>query len=66
MRLGWILLLSAAAVWGQRHHIDEVNAEKPEGKLLQQIMQENDAARKTALVEACFSASALPRSSWVR
>ena len=51
MRLGLILILSAAAVWAQRHHIDEVNAEKPEGKLLQQIMQENDAAKKTALLD---------------
>jgi len=51
MRLGWMLLLCAAAVWGQRHHVDEVNAEKPEGKLLQQIMQENDAAKKTALLD---------------
>jgi len=51
MRLGTILLLSAAAVWGQRHHIDEINTEKPEGKLLQQIMQENDAGKKTALLD---------------
>jgi len=51
MRLGLLLILSAAAIWGQRHHVDEVNAEKPEGKLLQQIMQENDAAKKTALLD---------------
>ncbi|MEO8591954.1 MAG: hypothetical protein ABI759_01405 [Candidatus Solibacter sp.] len=51
MRLGMILFLSAAAVWGQRHHIDEVNAEKPEGKLLQQIMQEDDTAKKIALLD---------------
>ena len=39
------------AAFGQRHKIEEVNAEKPEGKLLQQIMQENDAAKKTALLD---------------
>ena len=39
------------ALWGQRHKIEEINAEKPEGKLLQQIMQENDAAKKAALLD---------------
>ena len=66
MRLGMVLILCAAAIWGQRHHIDEVNAEKPEGKLLQQIMQENDPAKKTALLDQ-FS-SEFPKhdaSPWV-
>jgi hypothetical protein len=36
---------------GQRHRVEEINAEKPDGKLLQAIMQENDAAKRTALLE---------------
>ena len=36
---------------GSGTRLEEVDAEKPEGKLLQQIMQENDAAKKTALME---------------
>src|SRR6185369_3860222 len=46
-----IFVACAATVFGQRHKIEEVNAEKPEGKLLQQIMQENDTAKKTALLD---------------
>jgi hypothetical protein len=41
----------ALAAYGQRHKIEDVDAEKPEGKLLQQMMQEADAARKAALME---------------
>jgi tetratricopeptide (TPR) repeat protein len=55
MRLVIILVACAAAAVGQRHKIEEVNAEKPEGKLLQQIMQENDAEKRTALLDQ-FSA----------
>jgi hypothetical protein len=46
-----ILLALAAQALGQRHKIEEINAEKPDGKLLQQIMQENEAAKRTALLE---------------
>jgi hypothetical protein len=46
--LVFALVLPAAS---QRHRIEEINAEKPDGKLLQQIMQENDAAKRTALLE---------------
>src|SRR5438270_13417981 len=46
--LALVLALSAAA---QRHRIDEINSEKPDGKLLQQIMQENDAAKRVTLLE---------------
>jgi hypothetical protein len=35
----------------QRHQLGEVNTETPEGQLLQQIGQEADAAKKTALME---------------
>ncbi|HXB72079.1 MAG TPA: hypothetical protein VNY05_27835 [Candidatus Acidoferrales bacterium] len=48
--LALLIALSLTAL-GQRHKIEEVNSEKPEGKLLQQIMQENDAAKKAALMD---------------
>jgi hypothetical protein len=51
MRLAIVFVICTAAALGQRHKIEEINAEKPEGKLLQQIMQENDAAKKTALLD---------------
>jgi hypothetical protein len=53
MRLRLTLLVFALALpaASQRHRIEEINAEKPDGKLLQQIMQENDAAKRTALLE---------------
>lgn len=51
MRILAILIVCALAAFGQRHKMEEVNAEKPEGALLQQVMQENDAAKKTALME---------------
>ncbi|HEY1339630.1 MAG TPA: hypothetical protein VGF59_19090 [Bryobacteraceae bacterium] len=66
MRRLVILLTLAAAAFAQRHKLEEVNAEKPEGKLLQQIMQENDAAKKAALMEQF--ASEFPKadsSAWV-
>src|SRR5689334_1802173 len=50
-RMSLILLALALPLFGQRHKVEEVNAEKPDGKLLQQIMQENDAAKRTALLE---------------
>jgi tetratricopeptide (TPR) repeat protein len=45
-----VFLLTHAA-FGQRHKLGTVNAETPEGALLQQIGQESDAAKKTALME---------------
>jgi regulator of sirC expression with transglutaminase-like and TPR domain len=51
LRLCSVLLALALPAAGQRHKVEEVNAEKPDGKLLQQIMQENDAGKKTALLE---------------
>jgi len=50
-RMSLILLALALPLFGQRHKVEEVNAEKPDGKLLQQIMQENDAGKRTALLE---------------
>lgn len=51
MRTLVILIAFAAGALAQRHKIEEVDTAKPEGGLLQQVMQENDAAKKTALME---------------
>ena len=51
LRVSVILLALGLPAIGQRHKIEEINAEKPDGKLIQQIMQENDAGKKTALLE---------------
>lgn len=49
--LAGLLVLTAAITPAQRHKLGEVNAETPEGKLLQEIGQEQDAARKLGLLE---------------
>jgi tetratricopeptide (TPR) repeat protein len=51
MRTYLILVAFTCTALGQRHKVEQVNAEKPEGKLLQQIMQENDPAKRTPLLE---------------
>src|ERR1035438_5185592 len=51
MRTLVILMALAAAAHGQRHKMEDVDAEKPEGKLLQPALQENDPAKKAALLE---------------
>jgi len=51
MRTLAILIALALPIFGQRHKPPDVDAEKPDGQLLKQIMQENDAAQKTALME---------------
>ena len=51
MRSIVILVAFSLAAFGQRHKLEEVDSEKPEGKLLQQIGQENDPGKKTALME---------------
>src|SRR5215468_3271406 len=51
MRTFAILIALALPIFGQRHRAPDVDAEKPDGQLLQQIMQENDAAKKTAMME---------------
>src|SRR5215831_9300683 len=51
LRLSFLILALALSAAGQRHRIEEVNSEKPDGKLLQQIMQENDAGKRTGLLE---------------
>jgi tetratricopeptide (TPR) repeat protein len=55
MRTLALLIAFSMTALGQRHKIEEVNSEKPEGKLLQQIMQENDGAKKTALLDQFVS-----------
>jgi tetratricopeptide (TPR) repeat protein len=51
MRTFLILVAFSCAALAQRHKLEEVDSEKPEGKLLQQIMQENDAAKRTPMLE---------------
>ena len=51
MRTLMMLIIFVPAAFAQRHKMEEVDAQKPEGALLQQVMQESDAARKTALME---------------
>lgn len=51
------LVLLAGAAPAQRRRLGTVNTETPEGKLLQQIGQESDAAKKLALLEQ-FAAQA--------
>ena len=55
MRIVVILVAFSLTAFGQRHKVEEVDTDKPEGKLLQQIGQENDAAKKTALMEQFVS-----------
>lgn len=49
------LVLALGAAYGQCFRLGEVNAEKPDGQLLQNIGQESDDAKKLALLEK-FSA----------
>jgi tetratricopeptide (TPR) repeat protein len=51
MRTLALLIAFSLTAAGQRHKMEEINSEKPEGKLLQQIMQENDAAKKASLLD---------------
>jgi tetratricopeptide (TPR) repeat protein len=47
-----ILMALTAAAYGQRHKaVEDVDTEKPEGKLLQPALQENDPAKKAVLLE---------------
>ncbi|MBZ5625407.1 MAG: hypothetical protein LAQ69_42920 [Acidobacteriia bacterium] len=66
MRIVVILVAFSLAAFGQRHKLEEVDAEKPEGKLLQQLMQENDPGKKTALMEQFATQfPKLETSAWV-
>jgi len=66
MRTTAILIVFAFTAFAQRHKMESVDAEKPEGKLLQQILQENDAAKKAALMEQFADAyPKLEDTAWV-
>lgn len=67
MRTFAILIVFAVAALGQRHKApEEVDAEKPDGKLMQQIMQEPDAAKKNALMEQFATEfPKTPHTGWV-
>lgn len=49
--IAFALAFAAGTSFAQRFKIGEVNTEKPEGQLLQQIGQESDNAKKLALME---------------
>lgn len=51
MRFFTILVAFSLTAFGQRHGVSEVDAEKPDGKVLQQIMQADDQAKRTPLLE---------------
>jgi hypothetical protein len=51
MRPFVILVAFSCASLAQRHKIEQLDTEKPGGKLIQQIMQENDPAKRTPLLE---------------
>ena len=54
MKLIYLPLLVVALTWrvdAQRHRLEAVNAQTPDGKILQQIGQESDPAKKIALME---------------
>src|SRR5689334_4467074 len=46
-----MLTVVALPVLAQRHKMEEIDAQKPEGALLQQVMQESDSGKKAALME---------------
>jgi tetratricopeptide (TPR) repeat protein len=46
------LIAFSLAAFGQRHKVvDDIDAQKPDGKLLQSILQESDTTKKIALLE---------------
>jgi hypothetical protein len=66
MRTFLLFLAFALAAFAQRHKLDEIDTNKPEGKLLQQCMQENDALKKTALMEQFVEQfPKLEQTAWV-
>jgi tetratricopeptide (TPR) repeat protein len=67
MRTVVLLTALTVAAFGQRHPAPtEIDAEKPEGKLLQQILEESDAAKKNALMEQFATEFAkAPETPWV-
>jgi regulator of sirC expression with transglutaminase-like and TPR domain len=66
MRTSLLLIAFTLAAFAQRHKLDAVDGEKPEGKLLQQCMQESDAVKKAALMEQFVEQfPKLEQTAWV-
>jgi hypothetical protein len=66
MRTFLLLIAFTLAAFAQRHKLDELDAGKPESKLLQQCMQENDAVKKAALMEQFVEQfPKLEQTAWV-
>jgi hypothetical protein len=66
MRTFLLLIAFSLAAFAQRHKLNDVDAEKPEGKLLQQCMQENDAVKKAAFMEQFVEQfPKLEQTAWV-
>lgn len=51
MRTLIVLIAFTMAAFGQRHKLEEVDTEKPDGKALQQVLAETDEAKKAPLME---------------
>ena len=51
MRTLIVLIAFTMAAFAQRHKLEEVDTEKPEGKALQQVMDQTDEAKKATLME---------------
>ena len=51
MRTLIVFVAFICAAFAQRHKIENVDTGKPEGKLLQQILQESDGAKRKPLLE---------------
>jgi len=66
MRTFLLLIAFSLAAFAQRHKLNEIDSEKPEAKLLQQCMQENDAVKKAALMEQFVGQyPMLEQTAWV-
>jgi hypothetical protein len=66
MRTLVIVIAFSLSAFGQRHKLDEIDTAKPEGQLLQQCLQENDPAKKAALLEQFVSQyPKLEQTQWV-
>jgi tetratricopeptide (TPR) repeat protein len=66
MRTAVLFIAFALAAFGQRHKLEEVDTEKPEGKMIQQIGTEEDLAKKAALMEKFLEQfPKVPATGWV-
>jgi hypothetical protein len=51
MRTLFVFVAFICAAFAQRHKVEDIDTEKPGGKLVQQILQESDGAKRKALLE---------------